>query len=397
MFLLTLVVFILVLGILVFVHELGHFVAARRVGIKVEEFAIGMGPKVWGYVKDGIHFNLRALPIGGWVKMYGEGDYDLTDKDSFGGKKPSLRMIVLVAGVFMNIVLAVFIFFLQGVFTSFSYPVLEGNFTSNYQTWVGNQSQDYIAISEYGVSDTSSIKGELDGIEVVTRVNGENYQIESFRDIVEENKGQPLNLELRGLYNDETRSLEVVPRVEYPENEGPIGVRTITVSYVEYEGIGVLFSGFGQVINTVQSFGAGMSILIDRAQEEQSIAPVAEGVGGAVSIFTILQSMITDYGFLGILVLMALFSVNLAIINILPIPALDGGHVLFTLMEIITRKRLPTTIYNYLTIGGFILLMSFMLLITFVDVVRHTPAGDFFCEDRRLLGFVCDLSGERSR
>lgn len=398
MFFVTLIAFIFVLGVLVFIHELGHYMAAKWAGVKVEEFAIGMGPKVWGVKRGEEEFNIRALPIGGFVKMYGEGDYDIVAPDSFAGQKPWKRLIILVAGVTMNIILAFFIFFLQGMMSGFSYPVLEGTLSGEeYRPWFGKLTPEYIAINENAISETSPLNGKINGIETVISVNGESYNSNNFRDIIEENKGKKISLELRNIYGTDTREITVVPRTEHPENEGPLGIITFRVGYSEYEGIGILFSGVGQTLNNVQTFGFSINYLFDKAFEQQSIAPVAEGVGGAVSIFTILESMLTVYGLIGLLVLMGVFSINLAIINILPIPALDGGHVLFTLIEMVLRRKLPTKIYNYLTIGGFTFLMGLMLIITFVDVIRHTGVGDVFCtEERKWLGGVCDVSGSRT-
>lgn len=395
MFFVTLLVFIFVIGILVFVHELGHYVAARMVGIRVEEFAVGMGPKVWGYRKNGIDYNFRALPIGGFVKMYGESDYDLTDKDSFGGKAPGLRLIVLVAGVFMNLVLAMFIFAAQGVYLDYKYPSLDSIYTSDYEPWFGEKSDDKIAITEGLITDSSELNGEINNIEIIDQVNGEDYNSSEFIDFVHENKGEEVTFTLRGFYSNQTRDLVVIPRENPPEDEGPLGFSPITVTYVEYEGFSRVFAGVGQTFNTMQSFFIGIDFIFDQAREEKSVAPVAEGVGGAISIFQILELMISGFGLMGILLLMALFSVNLAIINILPIPALDGGHVLFTLLEIIFRRKLPAKIYNYLTLIGFVFLISLMILITFMDVIRHTSVGNFFCNDDRNIGFLCDLSSTR--
>jgi regulator of sigma E protease len=392
MFILTLIIFILVIGLLVLVHELGHYVAARSVGIKVEEFAVGMGPKIWGWVKSGIEYNIRALPIGGYVRMYGEGDYNVKDENSFGGKKPSLRLIVLVAGVFMNFVLATFLFYVQGVHQDFRYRNIEGVLDADYQPWFGEKTHPYIAISD--VSDNSPLKGKIEDFDIITKLNGEDYTVDSFRQTIKESKGKDITLELTGYTTNNPRQITVQP-IENEKGEGVLGIRLGLISFLEYKGTDKLWAGFGQSFNSIKTLGASVGYLVQQSFKTNSIVPVADSFGGAIGIFDILGKIITSFGFWGVLELMALFSINLALFNILPIPALDGGHVLFTLLEMIFRRKLPNAIYNYLTIGGFVLLIGFMLAITSLDLVKYTNIRNVFCSDGRKVGFLCDLSDFR--
>jgi regulator of sigma E protease len=393
MFALTLIVFILLIGILVLVHEWGHYKAARAVGIKVEEFAIGMGPKVFGWRRDDIDFNLRALPIGGYVKMYGEGDYDIQSKDSFAGKKPALRLIVLLAGVVMNIVLAVVIFFAQGIHQNFQYRNIEGIFDSEYQPWFGEKTDPKVAIRE--VTESSPLHGQVKDFDIITKVNGEDYKLDDFFKVVEDNRGKELTLDVVGYASSDVKQIKVTPRTEVPEGEGPLGIKVALISFTVFEGASRYVSGFGQTLNTIQNFVFSIQQIVNVSYENSTLVPVADSFGGAIGIFEVLQKIITAFGFWGVLELAALFSVNLAVFNILPIPALDGGHVLFTLLELITRRRLPTKLYNYLTLLGFVLLLGFMLLITSLDLVKHTNVRNLFCTETRSVPFICNLSDFR--
>lgn len=392
MFLFTLTIFILVIGVLVLIHELGHYWAARAVGIKVEEFAVGMGPRVWGWVKNNIEYNLRALPIGGYVKMYGEGDYNVKDENSFGGKKPSLRLIVLVAGVFMNFLLASAVFYMQGANLNYQYRNIEGFLGEDYRPWFGEKTKAYIAIRD--TMDDSPLKGQVGDFDIITKVNGNEYTIDEFFQTVRESKGKEMTLEVMGYVSDDKREIKVTP-VENEKGEGALKIRLGYLSFVKYEGASKLLSGFGQSMNSIQSFFASMGKLISDSFKTNSIVPVADNFGGAIGIFDILGKIITSFGFWGVMELVALFSINLAIFNILPIPALDGGHVVFTLLEMIFRRRLPNAIYNYLTIAGFVFLMGFMLVITSLDLVKHTNVRNVFCNDQRQVRFICDLSDYR--
>ncbi len=392
MFALTLLVFILVIGILVFIHELGHFAAARAVGIKVEEFAVGMGPKIWGWVRNGTEYNLRALPIGGFVRMFGEGDYSLKEENSFGGKKPSLRLIVLVAGVFMNFILAAVLFYMQGAHLDFKYRNIEGIFQESYQPWFGKKSDNLIAIQ--GLSENSPLKGKVGDFDLITKLNGEPYKVDTFLKTIKESKGKEISLEVVGYNTNEYKTFNVTP-IENDKGEGALGTQIAFMSFIEYPGWTKVYAGFGQAMNGIKSIGFSIGQLFKESFRTSSIVPVANNFGGAIGIFDILGKIISSFGFWGVLELMALFSINLALFNILPIPALDGGHVLFTLMEIISRRRLPNSIYNYLTLGGFVLLISFMLFITGLDLVKHTNLRNYICKDGRSAGFLCELSDYR--
>ncbi len=395
MFFITLLVFILVIGVLVLVHELGHFLAARAVGIRVEEFAIGMGPRVWGWRKGETEYNLRAFPIGGYVRMFGEGDYEVEAEGSYGSKKPSLRLIVLVAGVFMNMVLATLIFYAQGVRQDFRYiSSVETIFEGEFNPWFGEKSEGKLIVSD--ISESSPFQGKVERLDTIMAIHDVDYDgREEFDTILTERIGQETTFELVNYSLTNSYTITVTPRADPPEGEKALGIVPLPVSFIEYNGAGKLFSGVGQALNNIQIFGFVIGQLVGEAFEEKTIAPVANTFGGAIGIFDFLQITILVIGFWGVLELAALFSVNLAIFNILPIPALDGGHVLFTLMEMVTRRKLPSRVYNIVTMIGFVLLFSFMILITSLDLVKHTNVRNWFCNDNWQVGFICELADYR--
>jgi membrane-associated protease RseP (regulator of RpoE activity) len=148
-------------------------------------------------------------------------------------------------------------------------------------------------------------------------------------------------------------------------------------------------------MNTVQNFIFSLGQIFKMSIQQSTIVPVADSFGGAISIFEVLGQIMGAFGFWGVIELAILFSINLAIFNILPIPALDGGHVFFTLGEMIFRRRLPSSIYNYLTLGGFVVLIGFMLVVTGLDLVKHTNARDLFCNNSYQVDFVCNLTDLR--
>lgn len=483
-FILTLIVFILVIGILVFVHELGHYIAAKKVGIKVEEFAVGMGPKVWGFTKGETEYNVRALPIGGYVKMFGEGDYDLVAQDSFGGKKPSQRLVVLVAGVFMNFILAVILLYAQAFHQDFKFRNIEGIFKDEYKPWFGEKTDKLLIVRE--ISSNSPLNEKVSTFDIITRINGQKYNVDDISDFLLKNRGKEVNLTLVGYSSSKEKEISLeIPKVDpeligkddtplvviqgitkdsplngkanvfdlikkingesYNSKEfrniiesnkgkevtltlanidgsgerdvniqlenkdrplgivltynntydGLLGISSGQISFIEFNGGMRIFVGIAQALNIVQNFGFSLGQLWNQALEDKSAVPVVDNVGGAIGIFEILSKIIVLFGFWGVIELMTLFSINLAILNILPIPALDGGHVFFTLLEMLTKRKLDTKVYNYITLSGFVLLMSFMLFITTLDLVKYTQIRSWFCDYGRNTPFICDLSDFR--
>ncbi|BDQ04741.1 MAG: zinc metalloprotease [Candidatus Dojkabacteria bacterium] len=480
-FLSTLVVFVFVIGVLVFVHELGHFLAARLVGIRVEEFAIGMGPKVCGFSRNDTEYNIRLLPIGGFVKMFGEGDYDNLASDSYGGKSPLQRLFVLVAGVMMNVLLAIILLYVQGFNLGFEYRVPDGYFKNEYRPWFGEKSESLLVVQE--VKPSSPLSGKIDKLDILTKINGEDYSLSNWSEKAIKYSGQQINLTFVGYASDDIKNVVI----QFPElssnllgqNGGPLivisgftedsvlegkvqpgaiikyingksyepdnfvqtissfrgqnikltvldssgnnereieiyvrdqerplgiiltttlspsflfGITTSPISLIEFKGLSVWFAGFAQALNNIQYFGFAISELLQISVNVGSALPLADNVSGAVGLFGILDRVLKEVGFWGIIELMILFSINLAVINMLPIPALDGGHVLFTLVELITRKRLNTKWYNYLTLAGFALLLFLMIVITYLDIIRFTSLRKIFCNESREVPFVCDLS-----
>jgi regulator of sigma E protease len=482
-FLITLLLLIIVIGILVFVHELGHFATARSVGVKVEEFAIGMGPKLFGVKRGDTIYTIRAFPIGGYVKMFGEDDQENHSSNSFGGKNPIQRLFILVAGVSMNFLLAVLLLYVTGFNLGFQYRNAEiPGITEDYRPWFGEKSADKLIIADIAEnsvlknteistfdilltingedidinnlnSKLISLSGEkvelgfveytsnttkniildlpalspellnskqnplirLQAIEndsplkdvvsegsVIKKINGSEYEIQDFRSILQENIGKETtffiydfekerDVEVTLNLVDKERPLKVIISNSY-SIEQFLGVRTGLISFIEFKDYSAFFAGFGQALNIVQNFFLSMGRLINNAFSSGSAVPVVDNVGGAVTIFDILGRIVLLFGFWGLIELMILLSINLAIINLLPIPALDGGHVIFTLYEIVFGKKLPNKIYNFLTMIGFAFLIFLMVFITFLDIAKFREVNNFLCGEDNRLGFVCEIT-----
>jgi len=373
----TVLVFIIILGILVFVHELGHFLVARRNGVMAEEFGFGFPPRILGLYKakngrrkiiwgsknvesmDTI-YSLNWIPLGGFVKIMGEDGEEKKDPKSFAAKSAFTRTRILAAGVAMN-------FLLAAVLLSVGYFV--GIPQAVEDTTGGNFRNEKIQIIETIPGSPAEQMGIQIGDQIVGAV-GPNNQVTNFSAIeqvqsyINSNEGRTITLDIKR--GNETLDISGTPRTDFPASEGALGislVKTAQVSYPWYESIwcgvkttvdlaGMIIVAFGSLLwKLVTGHSAGMD------------------VSGPVGI-AVLTGQVAKLGFIYVLQFTALLSVNLAIINILPIPALDGGRILFILIEKIKGKAVSQKIEARAHNIGFALLITLMVVVTFRDVAK---------------------------
>lgn len=401
MIIITIVVFLLILGFIVFLHELGHFLVARRAGVLVEEFGLGMPPRALGAQKINgkwkllwgtkspqdiryTVYSLNWLPLGGFVKLYGDGaggeggeiNAALADR-AFENKNVWARAAVMVAGVVMNILLAAAIFyFLLG----------KNGFVSDSMPLIGNPSLPFGKM-EQSVAAIAVQKGspaEIAGIEtedIILRVRpvgtDEWSSIELPSDLIAEvkkNNNLPIEVELKQYTSGEMRTVTVVPKYNEKENRPMIGVSLANLVRFRYETLGdKIFSGFLHSYNltayNVQLIGS----LISYAVESKQPQLVGDAVSGPVAIGSVVGATLQKSGdkvIDNLLNLAGLISLSLAFMNILPIPALDGGRLFMLLPEMIIGKRVPKTVEKWVNIGGFVILIALSLVITVKDIVR---------------------------
>ncbi len=342
---------ILVLAFLVFFHELGHFLAAKLFGVKVEAFSIGFGSqKLWKKKIGQTEYSLRPIPLGGFVQLKGQSDLDPKnrnyDSDSLYGIATYKRLVILAAGSSFNLLLAFLL---------------------------------YIAIALMGQNELAPIIGKVQenmpaskaglqtGDEIIA-INGNSIKTwEKLNKVVESSKGI---LEITFLRNSTLHTTTLIPQIGKSKNIfgeeisrpliGIIAANEIRkVSYSPSESIPYAFS---------QTLQASTLILQGLEKMILGIVPLSE-VGGVVSIVSITKKA-TELGIITLLTFTALISVNLGILNLLPIPALDGGHIVFTIYEMATKK-IPSlnTIYR-LTLAGWFILFGLMGLGLYNDLVR---------------------------
>jgi regulator of sigma E protease len=357
----SIVVFLIVLSVLILVHELGHFLVARKNGIWVEEFGFGLPPRIWGKQIGETLYSINALPFGGFVRLHGEQEIDNRDREkerAFLNKSKKARVAVIIAGVIMNFLLALVCF---AVVYSFSgIPKDTGK----------------IKVVEIAGGSPAETAGVVVG-DVIAKVQKD--QVSSVDDFIrktEELKGKTVAFEIvhQSGGQEVPITVQMKPRENPPEGEGPLGV-TITTTEIYYPPIwqrpfyGVYY-GFKEALFWGETIVLGLWGIIAGLFKGQ--APV--GVSGPVGIFAVTTEAVRS-GILTLINFVGILSVNLAILNIIPFPALDGGRLLFIGIEtLIGRKVLPKVEAAIHSAGMFILL-ALLLAITIGDIRRLVAAG----------------------
>lgn len=369
----TIIIFLLVLGVLVFVHELGHFLVARKNGVKAEEFGFGFPPRIWGVYKNkedkwkqvrgkkevrdakSTIYSFNWIPLGGFVKIKGESGQNKDDKDSFAHKPVWRRALILVAGVVMNVILA-------GVLISIGYMIGFPDSTANLpkSAQVSGQQVQIVQIMPDSAAESADIKAG----DVVVSVDGESIDSEiELQELIRASANEEVDLVLKR--QDENINLTVSPDVK-DNGEGNLGVAIVSSGIVKYPFFQAIWQGFKVAFLLL---GAIFVAFFELIKNLFVGAPISAEIAGPIGI----ADMTGNYarmGFSYLLQFTALLSLNLAVINILPFPALDGGRILFLVIEKIKGSPVKQEVENVIHNLGFILLMLLVLLVTFKDVSR---------------------------
>ncbi len=360
----SIIAFIFVLTALVMAHELGHFWVARKNKIKVEEFGLGLPPRIWGKKYKGTLYSINWLPFGGFVRLLGEDSEgaDLKKKGSFYLAPAKTRAAVVVAGVVVNYFIAVILLYIVLIGSGFKFSVpqiVEHNFR------FANNSTE-VVLAEF--TDDSPLKSAgLEQGDVVKKING--LEVGSAEFLSEQIKASDLNLDLEVKKIDgEIMPVQVVPL----EKDGKkiLGVYLAEQSVITYEGFWQrAFSGVSHSINLAEYSAKVMGTLIGSAFKSGDFEPVSQGVAGPVGIAQYTKIAI-DFGWMAFIQLIALLSLNLAMVNILPIPALDGGRFFFILVEMVTKKRVGAKFERIVHTVGFAVLIALTFVVTANDIFK---------------------------
>ncbi len=346
---------IIVLSVLIIFHEWGHFLAARFFGVKVEEFGLGMPilitkpmfKKKWGETT----YAFYPVLLGGFVRMKGQDDFDLSkksdDEDSYLSKKPWQKIIILLAGPFANILLAFLLYIAIALIGAEAMaPVVGGT-----------------------AKDSPAAKAGIIAKDKIIAINGKPItKWDDIGKIITTSEGS-LNVTI--LRDHEKKNINLTPHISKAKSIFGENIQKKMIGIAPTgEFIKLQFHSISQVISFAWEKTIWATGIIVRSLQKliQGIIP-ADQMGGIVSIVQV-TSQATAVGLTTLFALAALISVNLGVLNLLPIPALDGGHIVFNLYEIIFKKAPSEKVFYNLTLAGWALLLSLMAFTTYNDIAR---------------------------
>jgi len=341
---------ILVLSVLIFFHELGHFTAARFFGVQVDVFSIGFGKKLYTRMIGKTQWSISAIPLGGYVKMKGQDDTDPTkksfDADSYNAKKPWQRIIILLAGPFANFLLAFILYF---AIANLGVPKL--------LPYVGKVGADTPAMAAGLLKDDKLIE-----------INGKRITFwENIGEHINATKGDVTLLVER---KQQLVTLQLTPKVIDDQNVfGEKITRRIIGISPSGEQTTVHFGFLDSISYAWDETKKASLLIVESIQKLLTGVVGADKLGGIITIVDV-TAQASHAGILALFFFTALISVNLGVLNLLPIPALDGGHIMFNLYEILTGKEASEKVMMYITMVGWALLLALMFVGLYNDINR---------------------------
>ncbi len=382
---LTIIIFILILGLLVLVHEFGHFIVAKKSGMRVEEFGFGFPPRIagiqkvdgkWRWVwfhrksltspptplhelerggRDGTIYSINAIPLGGFVRILGENNEHEDNPQSFINKPFWPRFLTLVAGVVMNVILA---WALLSVGLMVGLPAAV-NSISDVPAGAKFSNQQ-LAILEV-VPGLPADRAGLKANDILIAIDGNKFlSVGEIQSYVKARAGQSVDFEVRRQQLDQ--HIQIIPSANPPEGQGPTGIALAMVGRLQYPWYQALWEGGKTTFSVLGGIFSGLYQLI------VSHAGFAS-LGGPVKIAK-LTGEVAGMGLIYLIQFTAFLSLNLAVLNILPFPALDGGRVLFLIIEKIRRKRNNQKVEQWVNAVGFVFLLLLMVAVTVQDIFR---------------------------
>lgn len=359
----TIIAFLLILSVLVLIHEFGHFLTAKKFGIKVEEFGVGFPPRAWGKKVGETIYSINWLPIGGFVKMYGE---DEAGMGKINVKNPTQvegdlnraffarplwqRMLVVVAGVIMNFMLGVV---LLSVLTTVVGTAIPAN---------------NIIVTEVSPKSPAALHGIQKDDKILSLNNKKLKDLQGFISETNKNKGKEVTLTI--LRNNREINITLVPRTVIPKGEGAMGVAITDTIVKKCAWYMAPVCGTKEALNFTYLTFKGLAMVGPLMLDSVLHFRAPAGVAGPIGIAQITGQAV-KLGWEAVANIMVLLTLNLAVLNILPIPALDGGRFLFLVIEFLRGgKRIDPKKEAVINAVGFILLLTFVFYISFFDVTR---------------------------
>jgi regulator of sigma E protease len=344
-----------ILSVMMVLHELGHFITARRAGITVLEFGFGLPPRIWGFERGGVIYSLNWIPFGAFVRMLGE--EDPTEPGSFARKGKLTRAIVLAAGSGMNFLLAVAAFSLA------------------FMTGAPRPVENEVQIARVAPDSPAEQAGLREGDLVVSLAGQPVTEIEQFRSLTQTNLGQPLTVVV--LRDGERLERSLVPRVNPPEGQGAVGVAINQPVRLQRHGpLESIAFGFERTVFVIGQTLAVPVLALRGAIPAELVRPI--GLPGMAQLASDAARASVDEGWwYPVLALTGTFSAGLAIANMLPIPALDGGRLLFIAIEAVRGRKVSPEREGMFHFVGIVVLITLMVAVSLNDVISPLPTIDW--------------------
>ncbi len=344
----NLLIFLIFLSVLIIVHEFGHFIFAKILKVGVEEFGLGFPPRIFSFKFKETLYSLNLILFGGFVKLRGE--TDINDPQGFLAQPPIKKILIVLGGVLFNIIFAYFIF-------SFGYLVGLPEYSEKFEN---------ITILQVYPDSPAEKAGLKIGDQIIYfRYKGEDIKIDSYknlRDVLKNYIGEEIIIGVkRGPYQFETK---LIPSMQ--DSIGPLGIAFSSIKLEKKKFPQNFYFGFIRTYETIYNLSIAFKDFFIKLFKEAKIAKEVVGPLGIYDIYTQMRILGLSY----VLHFTALVSLNLALINILPFPALDGGRFFIYLGEFFIRRKIPVNIENIINILGFAFLIFLMILITIKDILK---------------------------
>jgi regulator of sigma E protease len=362
----TIIIFLIVLVVLILVHEFGHFIVAKKSGVRVDEFALGFPPKIWSKKWGGTTYILNLVPFGGFVKIFGEDAHstNLTDEEksvSFVHKSKPIQAAILAAGIAFNI-------FFAGILIAICFMI--GMPAPAGYSPFGETRDAKVVVLAVAPDSPAATAGLVSGDEILFLNSGtetlqnETLTPDNIRTLISKSEGQIEFMYKRGDNNAKTAF--ITPTSKDGEETQTIGIAMDSMGTLKLPPHTAILEG----VRTTAIMTAATAVgLWDFLYNIVTFNSDFSQVSGPVGIATVVGEANT-LGFVYLLSLVALISINLAIINLIPFPALDGGRLLFVLVEAITRRPIPVAFVQWTNTIGFLLLILLMIVVTGKDIMK---------------------------
>ena len=357
------VLFIIILAILVFIHELGHFLIAKKAGVRVDEFAVGFPPKLFSFKKGETTYSINLIPFGGYVKIFGEDPNEESSKGpdasrSLINKPKYVQIAVLIGGILFNILFA-WLLISASLMSGYKMPVESANYP------VTNAKITVLSVLENSPAKTA---GLMVGDEIISIKEGDSavstpQEVKDVQKFISESKN---NVQISYGRGGQIKTVDILPALGVAGDIRAIGISMSKVGEVRLPFYKAFWEGAKLTLDVVQQ--TFLSLVDFFGKVFQGKADISQ-VSGPVGIAGLVGDA-SHFGFIYLLGFTAFISINLAVINFMPFPALDGGRIFFIIIEAIIRRPISPKILNFINASGFIFLIGLMLFVTYFDVAK---------------------------